>query len=221
MSVLPPVSPVPPEASAVGGHFRLDEFHLSVAAAMGVKWTRIHDCEDFTHWNTAEPEKGRFVWFDDKVRLARQHRVKLLGEFLRVPRWASSAGQDVTGDSVHRKPPRDLNEFAAYVRAVVEHYKDDYWCVWEDTLLPRTSGMTVFEYDGSLRPMAVSYAVAASLLDGTRGEGWIELPGPALANLLRDERRMIAVLWRQGGRRQRRFVVPLNPSTLGTCGAIR
>ena len=56
--------------------------------------------------------------------------------------------------------------------------------------------------------------MAASLLDGTRGEGWIELPGPALASLLRDERRMIAVLWRQGGRRQRRFVVPLNPSTL-------
>ena len=74
--------------------------------------------------------------------------------------------------------------------------------------------MTVFEYDGSLRPMAVSYAVAASLFDGTRGEGFIELPGPALANLLRDDRRMIAVLWRQGGRRQRRFMVPLDASTL-------
>ena len=35
LAVLPPVSPVPPEASAVGGHFRLDEFHLSVAQCDG------------------------------------------------------------------------------------------------------------------------------------------------------------------------------------------
>ena len=36
--------------------------------------------------------------------------------------------------------------------------------------------MTVFEYDGSLRPMAVSYAVAASLLDGTRSKAGSSCP---------------------------------------------
>ena len=44
-----------------------------------------------------------------------------------------------------------------------------------------------------------------------RGEGLIELPGPALACLLRDDRRMIAVLWHQGGRRPRRLLGPIGP----------
>ena len=89
---------------------------------------------EFHRLEHRRPQRGRFVWSDDKVRLARQHRVKLLGEFLRVPRWASSAGADVAGDSVHRKPPRDLDEFAAYVRAVVEHYKGDirHWEIWNE-----------------------------------------------------------------------------------------
>ena len=371
-SILPKVSRVPADRSVVGGHFRLDDFHLSVAREMGIKWTRIHDCESITHWRTVEPEKGRFAWADDKVRLARKHGVRILGEFLRVPKWASSAGPEVKGSDVHQCPPRDLDEFAAYVRATVAHYKRDirhweiwnepygsgfwrgtpeqyaelakvavretraadpeavilapcahpaahdwvdralaagatngadvfsyhgygifhtigykrvqdwaargrnkplpiwntetgptsrtfyrhvpdkladrytnwlrplpydvaaehcvklfvlalaggaeryvqYWCVYEDTLLPRLSAMTIFEYDTALRPMAVAYAVAASLLDGTRGQGWIEMPGPVLASLLADEQRTIAVLWRRGGRRARRLAVPLDPAVL-------
>ncbi|NQT54363.1 carbohydrate binding domain-containing protein [bacterium] len=370
--VLPKLSDVPPERSAVGGHFKLDKFHLAVANRMGIKWTRIHDCESITHWNTVEPERGRLVWHDDKVALARKHGVCILGEFLRVPKWASSAGPDVKGHDVHQCPPRSLDEFAAYARAVVGHYKGDihhwevwnepyhsgfwrgtpeqfaelakvaaratrsadpaarivgpcaapsthewlekamaagvldasdifsyhgygtfrtsayrlvqrwaahgratrrpiwntetgptsrsffrhlpdklvsryanwlrpldcdvaaehavklfvlalaggaeryfqYWCVYEDGLLPRLSAMSIFEYDGSLRPMGVAYAVAASLLDGTRGEGWLELPGPALASLLHDDARFIAVLWRRGGRRPRRLRLHALPPSL-------
>jgi hypothetical protein len=371
-SVLPPPRDIPAERSAAGGHFRLDPFHLAVARRMGVKWTRIHDCESITHWRTVEPEQGRFVWHDAKVRLAREHGVRILGEFLRVPQWASSAGPGVTGHDVHQCPPRDMDEFAAYVRATVSHYKDDirhwevwnepyhrgfwcgtaeefatlakvaarethrmdpratvvgpcaapstykwveqamaagalagtdvfsyhgygtfqirgyelvrqwasagtgqplpiwntetgvtsrsfyrhlpdklvnrytnwlrpvpydvaaehavklfvlalaggaecyfhYWCVYEESLLPRLSAMSIFEYDGSLRPMGAAYALAVHLLDGTRGEGWIEMPGPALASLLRDERRAIAVLWRRGGRRPRTLRLPAPPEDL-------
>ena len=369
-SVLPPVSRVPADRSAVGGHFRLDDFHLRVANAMGIKWTRIHDCESITHWRTVEPEPGRFQWADDKVRLARRRGVRILGEFLRVPKWASSAGPEVTGGEVHLHPPRDLREFAAYVRTTVAHYKHtirhweiwnepygsgfwrgtpeqyaelakvaarevratdpdavilapcihpnahdwaeralaagattgadvfsyhgyeifhtigyrrmqewaahgrtrplpiwntetgetsrtfyrhlsdklvnrytnwlrpldcgtaaehcvklfvlalaggaeryfQYWCVYEDSLLPRLSAMTIFEYDTALRPMAVAYAVAASLLDGTRGRGWTEMPGSVLANLLEDDRRLVAVLWRAGGRRARTLAIPIDPA---------
>jgi len=87
-----------------------------------------------------------------------------------------------------------------------------YWDVYEDTLLPRLSAMTIFEYDGSLRPMGAAYAIAVGLLDGTHGRGWLELPGPTLANLLADDRRMIAVLWRTAGRRPLRLAVPLDSS---------
>ncbi len=370
-SVLPPLSTIPAQKSVAGGHFQLDAFHLQVARATGIRWTRIHDCEEITHWRTAEPEKGRFVWFDDKVRLARQHGVEILGEFLRVPPWASSAKGKATGEEVCLYPPRDLEEFAAYVRAVVGHYRNDihhweiwtdpygagfwrgtpeeyarlakvaaqetrkadpkavivapsaypnseqwieralaagatsgvdrfsyhgygllvpkgyrrvtewaafggrsqplaiwntetgvtsgtfyrhlpdkfvdpytlwiapipydqateqcaklfvlalaggaeryfhYWDVYEETLLPRLSAMSIFEYDTGLRPMGVAYAVAISFLDGTRGKGWLELPNQILASLLADDQRMIAVLWRTAGRRAKRIAIPLEPS---------
>jgi hypothetical protein len=370
-SVLPPVSSVPAERSAVGGHFRLDRFHMQAANAMGIKWTRIHDCESITHWNTVEPKKGDLAWFDDKVRVAREHGVQVLGEFLRVPAWASSAGDRYKGFDVHQCPPRDLGEFGVYVRAVVGHYRGDirhweiwnepygsgfwlgtpeqyaemakvaarqtraidpqatvlapsaypnsrewveralaagalegaqvfsyhgygllqprayrtvqewsaggrpaplpvwntetgvtsqtfyrhvpdkfvdhytswlgavpyrtaaedsaklfvlalaggaeryfqYWSVYEESL-PRLSAMSLFEYDASLRPMAVAYAVAASLLDGCRGRGWLELPGPVLVSLLEDDRRSIAVAWRRGGSRPRRLAVSLDPASV-------
>ena len=366
-SVLPQVSRVPAAQSVVGGHFKLDKFHMQAANAMGIKWTRIHDCETITHWNTVEPNKGQFVWHDDQVRVAREYGVQILGEFLRVPAWASSAGDNVKGFDVHQYPPRDLGELATYVRAVVGHYRSDihhweiwnepywpsfwsgtpeqcaelaktaarevravdlqatvlapcthpdcpkwaqavlaagildgvqvfgyhgynmflpvgyktvrdwaafgrskplpiwntetgttsqtfyrhvpdkftdnytcwlgnvsyrlaaelsakyfvmaitggaqryfqYWSVHEESL-PRLSAMSLFEYDTSLRPMGVAYTVAASLLDGCRGRGWLELPGSVLANLLEDDQRLIAVVWRRQGTRPHRLAIPMD-----------
>jgi hypothetical protein len=319
-----------------------------------------------------EPEKGRSEWFDEKVRLAQQHDVRVLGEFLRVPKWASSAGPDVRGHDVHQCPPRDLAEFGSYVRGVVGHYRGyirhweiwnepygtgfwrgtpeqyaelakvaaretraadpralllapcaypnthewveralaagatsladifsyhgydvyqpdayrrvqtwaahgrqkplpiwntetgptsrtfyrhvpdkladsysnwlrpvpygraaedavklfvlalaggaeryfQYWCVYEESLLPRLSAMTIFEYDAALRPMAVAYAVAGSLLDGMRGQGWADLPVPARASLLRDDHRLVAVLWRTTGRRPSQLALPYRAAKL-------
>jgi hypothetical protein len=366
-SVLPPVSRVPAARSVVGGHFQLDEFHMKAANALGIKWTRIHDCESITHWATAEPAKGKFVWYDDKVRVARQHGVQILGEFLRIPAWAGSPNRAKDAD-IQLSPPRDLREFAAYVRAVVGHYRGgihyweiwnepywksfwsgtpeqmaelakvaaravhetdpqatvlspctnpdgtkwvqpaiaagmldgaqifayhgynmllphgyqkvsdwaaqgrvkplpiwnteagigsqtfyrhipdkfndtyvrwlgqvpyetatetsvkyfvmamaggaeryfQYWSVYEESL-PRLCAMNLFEYDTSLRPLGVAYAVAASLLDGCRGHGWLELPDSVLANLVQDDQRMIAVVWRRQGTRSHRLAVPVNP----------
>ena len=359
-SILPPPADVSAEESSLGGHFRLDDFHLRAARTLGIRWTRIHDCEHITHWKTVQPEKGRFVWFDEKVTVARRHGVKVLGEFMRTPGWASSR-KDAEGGKPFVSPPEDWDAFAAYVRAAVDHYRDDithweiwnepyhdgfwtgtvdefvrlakiaaretraanakativspcaypgiidweeefiaggglkdvdvlayhgysvfntsgyervrkwaasgrttprpiwntetgvpsttfyrhipdkyadsytawlrpreydvaaehaakyyimamagdakrffyYWCVYEDTLLPRLSAFSIFEYDGSFRPCAVSYAVAGSILDGTKGERWIKMPGPVVANLFSDETRQIAVIWREGGREPR------------------
>ena len=133
-SVLPPVNPTPAARSNVGGHFTLNEFHRKVASLTGIKWTRIHDASSITHWQTAEPEKGTFEWFDGEVELARKHGVEILGEFLRTPEWASSAPDDTPR---HRKrvfPPRDMAEFENYVRTVVGHYKDriHHWEIWNE-----------------------------------------------------------------------------------------
>jgi len=68
---------------------------------------------------------------------------------------------------------------------------------------------------GDSTPLA--YAVAGSLLDGTRGRGFTEIPGPALACLLEDAERQLAVLWRQGGRQPRRFFIPADPARFTAC----
>lgn len=89
-----------------------------------------------------------------------------------------------------------------------------YWCVSEESLLPRLGAMTIFEYDAALRPMAVAYAVAGSLLDGMRGQGWLDLPGPARASLLKDDHRFVAVLWRTTGRRPCQLALPYRDAKL-------
>ncbi|NOZ22466.1 MAG: hypothetical protein GXP25_15400, partial [Planctomycetes bacterium] len=133
-SVLPPVNPTPAAQSNVGGHFRLDEFHMKVANLAGIKWTRIHDASSITHWKTAEPEKGTFQWFDGEVGLVKKHGVEILGEFLRTPEWASSAPADKPDHEKRRYPPRDMGEYMNYVKKVVGHYKDriHYWEIWNE-----------------------------------------------------------------------------------------
>ncbi|MEW6355566.1 MAG: endo-1,4-beta-xylanase [Planctomycetota bacterium] len=133
-SVLPPVNPTPAIESNVGGHFRLDEFHMQVANRTGIKWTRIHDASTVTHWQTAEPEKGTFRWFDEEVDLVKKHGVEILGEFLRVPEWASSAPQETPGHEKRLFPPRNMDEYRNYVKTVVSHYKDriHHWEIWNE-----------------------------------------------------------------------------------------
>ncbi len=58
------------------------------------------------------------------------------------------------------------------------------------------------------------YNVAGSLMDGTRGCGWLELPGPALASLVEDDAWLVAVVWRRGGQRVRPLLVPLEPAAV-------
>ncbi len=177
-SVLPPVSEVPAERSAVGGHLRLDEFHMQAANAMGIKWTRLHDCETFANWDRAEPRKGQFVWRDDKVALAREHGVRLLGEFLRTPRWANPGG--------NRSSPPDLTEFAAYIRAVVDHYRRDirHWEIWNEPYIKGYWSGTPEQYADMAKVAArEAHAVnpQAILLAPCIAPGYVAFVEPALA----------------------------------------
>jgi len=132
---LPPVSKVPAPDSCVGGHFSLaSDFQLETAKFMGFKWTRIHDCSSITHWRTAEPERGKFVFFDDQVERARRNGLKILGEFLRTPEWASTAPEGADRTASGAAPPKDLSDFENYVATVVSHYKGriDHWEIWNE-----------------------------------------------------------------------------------------
>jgi hypothetical protein len=107
---------------------------MRVAQRLGYKWTRIHDCSSITHWATAQPEPGPFRYFDEDVRRVRAAGLGILGEFLRVPTWASTAPANSEAFRNGVGPFRDMAEFEAYVQAMVEHYRGDihYWEIWNE-----------------------------------------------------------------------------------------
>jgi hypothetical protein len=115
--------------SYFGGHphWEVPEFHSALARKIGVRWARDHDAIQYTWWPKVEPERGQWHWYDEEIGLLRRNHLHLLGEFLYVPPWAATDGSAT-------KPPKNLNDFAAYVRETVAHYRDTirFWEVWNE-----------------------------------------------------------------------------------------
>jgi len=162
-SVIPPPAETPPDRSVVGGHFATNsDWQMGIARRLGYKWTRIHDCSTITHWAAAEPEKGEWRFFDDDVKRVRGAGLEILGEFLRVPSWATTAERDSEAYRAGVGPFRDMDEFETYVRTVVSHYKGDihYWEIWNEPYCSGFWGGTAEQY-GELAQVASRAAKAA------------------------------------------------------------
>ena len=65
----------------------------------------------------------------------------------------------------------------------------------EPGMAPRMNSMSIYEYDRTLRPHGVVYAIAASLLDPARGAGVREYPSGVTAAYLQRDREAVALLW--------------------------
>ena len=112
----------------------LGEHHApTVLAKGGAGAWRLHDMGSYAQWFLAEPEKGRFQWFDEEVNALRDRGLQILGVFSRTAPWA---GRDPGGEPVDKTawPPRDWDEFGEYVFRVVDHYKDriKHWEAWNE-----------------------------------------------------------------------------------------
>ncbi len=154
--------------SPFGVHIPLDESYTRLAQNLGFKWCRIHDASTITKWPTAEPEPGRFQFFDERVALARSRGLMVLGMLDGAPPWASGAPEDAGG--YHRRyfVPKDLDAWRRYVHTVVGHYRGliDHWEVWNE---PWASGFFRKMQDGQPVPgtaedyvslLKVAYAAA-------------------------------------------------------------
>jgi hypothetical protein len=120
----------------------------------GLTWFRDWSLK----WGHAEPEKGRFAFAEADYQVDRMLALdlRLIG-LLPFPSsdWCSSAPESVTGAEYARAAymPRDLDEYATYVRATVRHYAGRIH-VWEilnepiytDYALPRANGYTPADY---------------------------------------------------------------------------
>jgi hypothetical protein len=120
--------------SGFGGHphWEVPEFHYALARKIGMRWARDHDAIQYTWWRNVEPERGAWRWYDEDLARLSRNRLHLLGEFLYCPTWAGTDGSAV-------KPPRNLDDFATYVRTTVGHYRASIrgWEVWNE---PHFSG---------------------------------------------------------------------------------
>lgn len=131
---------------------------LNLSKQIGLCWFRDWSLK----WNDVEKEKGKFDFSETDYQIGRvlENGLNVL-PLLPFPSssWSSSASPDVGAD---RYPdnrervaymPRDMEEFAVYVRTTVENYRDRL-NVWEilnepiytDYALPRAKGYSVEDY---------------------------------------------------------------------------
>ena len=87
-------------------------------------------------WDRLEPRQGWFEWskFDQSVEIAYAHGVGVLGVLAFSAGWASSAPLDLPNKERTLHPPANLDDWAAYVRAVVRRYGNriDNWEIWNE-----------------------------------------------------------------------------------------
>ncbi len=132
---------------------------LDLSKTFGLLWFRDWSLK----WHDVEPEKGRFDFTESDHQIDRvlQRGINVLG-LLPFPasNWASTApGEPNEGESYPASRervaymPRDLDEFAEYVRRTVAHYRGRVR-VWEimnepvytSYALPRAKGHNVSDY---------------------------------------------------------------------------
>ena len=127
----------PIETSPFGAHFALDPSGIELAQAVGVRWLRLHP-PNHTKWRVVEPEKGKWAWRDEPIRIAREAGFALCGSLDRLPTWASTAPAGVpewdfyTGTGAYL--PRDWAEWESYVEQTVVRYRGTIhvWEIWNE-----------------------------------------------------------------------------------------
>jgi hypothetical protein len=162
------VTPYPHSDSLFGMNHAYPWPHLlDLSKEIGLGWFRDWSLK----WHDVEPQQGQFAFAEPDRQIDRvlERGLKVIG-LLPFPsaNWSSSAGDEVK--PIQASPenrqraaymPRNLNDFAAYVRQTVQHYRGRI-NVWEilnepiytDYSLPRTYGYQVADY---VRLLKVAY----------------------------------------------------------------
>lgn len=132
-AVVPATSEVPAGSDPFGMNLSLarrcngadQDAIAALARASGMAWSR----EEFS-WDLIEPVKGTFVWdsYDRALAVAKSQGIGVLGLLAYSASWAR---QD---PKAYASPPRDVNDFAAFVYQVVSRYKHQvkHWEIWNE-----------------------------------------------------------------------------------------
>jgi len=125
----------PAPRSPFGVHTVSTTRHIVMAKAIGVNWTRLHDAgREYTSWAFLEPTPGNWKFRDEELRRYEKYGLKILGLLSTSPLWANYQEKSRHWYWDYYVQPKDLRQFAHYVRTVVERYKDliDSYDVWNE-----------------------------------------------------------------------------------------
>lgn len=170
--------------SPFGIHTNSTVRHILMAKSVGINWTRLHDAgSEYLMWYYIEPEKGKWVFHDKEINRYRRYGMKILAELGTAPKWASyyqDVGKDHNGYFDKFYQPKNLDDYANYVKTVTERYKGiiDAFDVWNEPWIHAWWGVSYDEskqaehggYITSERPMedfvklmATAYKTAKSV----------------------------------------------------------
>lgn len=173
---------------------------LDLSKQIGILWFRNWSLQ----WQYVEPEKGEFDFTrpDDQILYVLRRALNVL-PLLPFPssNWSSSAspGENVPGSvGLMAYMPRDLEEFAIYVRETVRHYNGLFgaWEILNEPIysryaLPETKGYQVSDYVQLLKVayQAVKVVDPEALVIGgvggpTHAEEFIEAGGLPSVDIL-------------------------------------
>ena len=112
-------------SSAIGIHSNFTEFQYDAIQRLGIKWDRAMSPGQFFRWSVAEPEEGRFVYFDDEIRRATRRGISVLGTLGFRKEWPEFADDDGLPD---------LDAWERFVERTVRHYRGDVaaWEIWNE-----------------------------------------------------------------------------------------
>ncbi|MFH0963409.1 MAG: sugar-binding protein [Planctomycetota bacterium] len=127
--VPPPRDDVALDESSMGCHISLEPALMRVTRRYGMRWIRLHDTLPNTRWEYVEIEKGRWVWDDDKMKVALDMGFGLLGTLhtYSYQEWGSRLWfYDAARKDTFFISPEG---FEGYCFEAVNHYKDliHYW----------------------------------------------------------------------------------------------
>ncbi len=124
--------------SHFGIHTNSTTRHILMSKAIGINWTRLHDAGgEYLMWYFLEPQRGEWQFRDKEIHRYRKYGMKILGELGTAPKWASyyqDVGKDHSGYFDTFYQPKNLDDYAVYVRTVTERYKGviDAYDVWNE-----------------------------------------------------------------------------------------
>lgn len=125
--------PPPPEKMErnIGAYISLAPDAIEIMARAGVRRTTTLSCGNtlLEEWSAMEPKQGQFVWWDDRVALARKHGMSIVANLQiarpsDIPEWARVPKD--TPDAIGNKAVWFTRaSWERFIEAATAHYRDD------------------------------------------------------------------------------------------------